>query len=214
MSIKVSSFILGVQRYFNDSTSATQTMIYDFINQRLVNIQAEHDFMDLRRTCTLTTESGKRGYTFDTLTEADVYGVVSVKNTETTKPLMKMSMVRYNEMVSDGESETGSPTHYIPVSDAAFYLYPEPNDTIDLDMVLQINHPFISAGSQTFDFSDDIVRSSLKEGVLADVYEYRGDDRFGLHEVKYQRALRKKKASNKRYLGGTSDRLLPGNSKE
>ena len=62
-----------------------------------------------------------------------------------------------------------------------------------------------------FDFSDDLVRSCLKYGVIADVYDYRGDDRYGLFEARYARAIRKKKASNKRYLGGSSDRLLPGN---
>jgi hypothetical protein len=71
----------------------------------------------------------------------------------------------------------------------------------------------LSAGSQYFALNDDKVRV-LEEGVIADVYVFRGDDRASYFENLYQMGIRRLKGNERRGLNETGIRLLPGDSRE
>lgn len=203
--MKVSSFITSIQLKFNDYSTPFQNMIYESLNNRIEEMEAQGVFIENRKMITLTLSAGVTNYKLSANEE-----VVRLSNMVTNKlsngisNLAYMSLERYARDCNTRQPSYSPPTNFIPVDEETMIVYPTPDQNYTLSAWFVFQHPFLSAGTQTLSYTDD-KKLALKFGVISDLYEDRGDDRFALYAKRYKEAVKNAVAKQRRNaMGQTS----------
>ena len=114
----------------------------------------------------------------------DFQSVTSFYNDEWK--LVGMSQQEYRQKIFDGDDDSGSITHYIPVANPngalLFRFWPIEADTIECDYLKKFAD--LKEATDTFTVTSGVpegiisaFQSAVIEGVLVDVYEYQNDER-------------------------------------
>jgi len=212
MSVDLSAFVKSIQRKLGDTSTATESLIEDFVGDRLVDYLTRFQPIEMRDLVDFTTVASTRAYTLTGWGEYSTSDIYAIKEPTQGITLRKMALKRYEELIASPSSETGDPTHYIPVTDTKFYLYPAPNSATVLSTYIVRTHAAMTADSSYFELADRNVKT-IKFGVLADLYADRDDTRSVYYERKYEKGLKDAMAKERQNLNDNA-RLLPGNSIE
>jgi hypothetical protein len=143
----------------------------------------------------------------------DTEVIRSVKVNCTVGELKKITRERFTQLGEDPAS-TGEPRYIILDGDSQFSLWPVPDSSsYKLTAYVRYKHPYMSAGSQYFSFTDDKV-GVIREGVIADIFEDKDDNRYSKYEASYEKGIRIRKRNQHRGLNEANLRLLPGGQVE
>ena len=214
MAKDFSAFYKEVQRYFDDYTAYTLSLIKMFANDRVRELEDNGSWRSQVELYDFTTVSGQRQYTLSANTAYDTNNIISLKEPNGKQSLRNLTLKRYNEVIGDYTEEQGdAPSAYIPYTDTDFYLYPTPSAAVVISAYIRRKQVTLTADSQYFEFPDDYTRI-LRHGVVADIYRDRDDDRSSFFEARFIRGMDSKKANLRKNLNGSDIRLLPGSSLE
>lgn len=206
--MQYNDFLEKIQRKFGDTSTSFNALVLDFLDDRLVDIESETLFRDLQER--FTADVTPSDYTFSLSAISTGYSsdaIVSLKPTASTS-LKYMSVSRFqNETKTDME---GTPEYYIPIDIDTVQVYPVPTESYTLTGYIVKSHPAISLTSDYIQYSNDKIKA-LKYGVIADIYEDRGDDRYGLYERKSMQQLENCRVKAKQKLQSRDIKLRLGN---
>ena len=208
MAMVFNTFLAALQRKFGDTSDAFTNLAYDFLDDRLEQMDSEEDFRDLQERFTQVITPSD--YTFSLSAVSVNYesdSLISLKADSESKGLKYMSLIRFqNESVTD---QTGTPEYYIPLNIDSVQVYPIPTKSYTLTGFIAKNHPAITLTSDSILYSNNKIKA-LKFGVTADIYEDRGDDRYSLYEQKYREQLQECRTKSKSRLQRRNQRLEQG----
>lgn len=174
-------FLSSIQRKFGDTSSDFNALVADFLDDRLVDFESEEKFRDLQEEFVIQAVKGD--------TQVDLS---SISSTYTTDALIYMkptnnSRMRFMTLENYGNERindlTGIPSYYIPLTQSVFKYDKKLNDNYSITCGIVAQHQTVSLTSDMIRYSNDKVKT-LKFGVIADLYEDRGDDRSQIYEAK------------------------------
>lgn len=215
MSQIMSSFVLSIQRKFNDYSQYMSDMIYDFTNDRIRDFESNYLSPNLMYSASFTTTANSRDKFLSSYTGIDLRtdGIKKIVNDTNGQVLQRMALNRYLESgqsVSDNKAQFA--THWIPYNQEQIILNPIPLTGSTYTFYATKKHHYMSSAPMFFHFADNEV-DVIKDGVVADLYADRDDTRYQLWEKKFQDGLKDCKRLQ-RLAEGQNLRFLPGNSIE
>lgn len=206
--MQYNTFLEKIQRKFGDSSSSFNALVLDFLDDRLVSFESESLFRDLSERFTVSVSPSD--YTFSLSAISTAYhsdALISLKP-EANRSLQYMSLSRFqNDMKTDTE---GIPQFYIPITLDAVQVYPIPQKAYVLTGYAIKQHPAVSLTADYIYYSNDKIKA-LRYGVIADIYEDRGDDRYLLYERKYAQQLEECRVKSRQRLQSRDITMELGN---
>lgn len=215
MSQIMSSFVLSIQRKFNDYSQYMSDMIYDFTNDRIRDMESNYLSPNMMYSASFANTVNSRDKFLSSYTGIDLRtdGIKKIINDSTGEVLQRLALNRYLET---GQAATNNQaqyaTHWVPYNQEQILLNPIPLTAGTYTFYATKKHQYMSSSGMFFHFADNEV-DVIKDGVVADLYADRDDTRYALWEKKFNDGIKGLKRLQ-RLAEGQNIRLLPGDSIE
>lgn len=205
--MQYNDFLQSIQRKFGDTSTTFNALVLDFLEDRIIELDKDINFRDLEEKFTVDVSSTYYTISLSAINTAYLNdSIISLKLTPSTS-LQHLSLSRFqNDYKTD---ETGEPSHYVPINMDNLQLFPAPQTSYTLTGYIAKEHPAVALTSDYIYYTRDKI-AALKFGVIADIYEDRGDDRYALYVQKFRQQLQNCRTTTKTRLQGRNQKLQLG----